>query len=177
MQSIEVSEPIDDFPEGYEFIEFICKEKRVYKATKNGIVFAIKQNKKGPNYNITELNILKKLQSKYFIKLLDYIIVKDTISLVFDYWPINMNQYIETNGSIPKRTTIKWASQIISAMKDLHNEKIIHRDLYADNILLTNNSQNSEVRIIDFHFSIDDSRTPTTVVKKDLSSYHPPDIF
>ena len=57
-------------------------------------------------------------------------------------------------GAIPVRRAVKIAQQIASALQAAHNANIIHRDLKADNIFLTDRGESLDhVKVLDFGIS------------------------
>ena len=59
-----------------------------------------------------------------------------------------LKDYIERNGKLSNETTLKFASQIASALEAAHSNKIIHRDIKPQNIVLANN--NTIAKVTDF---------------------------
>ncbi len=59
-----------------------------------------------------------------------------------------LKEYIEHNGKLSNETTLKFASQIASALEAAHESKVIHRDIKPHNIVLANN--NTTAKVTDF---------------------------
>ena len=59
-----------------------------------------------------------------------------------------LKDYIEHNGKLSNERTLKYASQIASALEAAHSSKIIHRDIKPHNIVLSNN--NTVAKVTDF---------------------------
>ncbi len=59
-----------------------------------------------------------------------------------------LKDYIEHNGKLSNERTLKYASQIASALEAAHSSKIVHRDIKPHNIVLANN--NTVAKVTDF---------------------------
>ena len=59
-----------------------------------------------------------------------------------------LKDYIEHHGKLSNERTLKYASQIASALEAAHSSKIIHRDIKPHNIVLSNN--NTVAKVTDF---------------------------
>jgi len=62
-----------------------------------------------------------------------------SISLVFDYYPMTLHQYIQSweGEQIPNKVTFKIFHQLTLALHFAHSKHIAHRDLKPQNIMLT----------------------------------------
>ncbi|XVE78663.1 hypothetical protein DITRI_Ditri13aG0164700 [Diplodiscus trichospermus] len=101
---------------------------------------------KGKDDFLAELTIINRLRHKHLVRLLGWCHKNGMLLLVYDYMP---------NGSLdthifcgPEQTTLNWnlrykiISGVASALHYLHNEydqKVVHRDLKASNIMLDSN--------------------------------------
>lgn len=56
-------------------------------------------------------------------------------------------QIVQNKGALPEAEAIKYIQQIGSALKIVHNEKLVHRDVHPGNIII---SPNQEAILIDF---------------------------
>ena len=54
----------------------------------------------------------------------------------------------QNNRNLPEMTILKYFFQLLLGLESIHSKKILHRDLKAQNIFLTNKQE--EVRIGDF---------------------------
>ncbi|KAK9284698.1 hypothetical protein L1049_023874 [Liquidambar formosana] len=105
-----------------------------------------RDNIKGKDDFLSELVIINRLRHKHLVGLLGWCHENGMLLLVYDYMP---------NGSLdnhlfcePEKTTLGWnlrykiISGVASALHYLHNEydqKVVHRDLKASNIMLDSN--------------------------------------
>ncbi|KDP24908.1 hypothetical protein JCGZ_24286 [Jatropha curcas] len=104
-------------------------------------------NLQSQDYFLAELTIINRLRHKHLVRLLGWCHKNGVLLLVYDYMP---------NGSLDKhlfngpeeKTTLEWKIRyniiagLASALHYLHNEydqKVVHRDLKASNIMLDSN--------------------------------------
>ncbi|KAK4480020.1 hypothetical protein RD792_013077 [Penstemon davidsonii] len=124
----------------------------VYKGflVKENLEIAVKwflrENIKGEDDFLKELTIINRLRHKHLVKLLGWCHKNKKLLLVYEYMP---------NGSLdmhlfpaPNKDPLRWnlrykiISEVAFALHYLHNEydqKVIHRDLKASNIMLDSN--------------------------------------
>eukprot|EP00826_Nyctotherus_ovalis_P045483 TRINITY_DN503_c0_g1_i8.p1 TRINITY_DN503_c0_g1~~TRINITY_DN503_c0_g1_i8.p1 ORF type:complete len:301 (-),score=77.38 TRINITY_DN503_c0_g1_i8:231-1133(-) len=129
---------------------------KVYECTDNktGRKMALKKCKREllaegvPASTLKEISLLRKVHHPNIVKLHDVLIVGEELSLVLEYMPYNLKEYLErfgkTLGDIEKRILLY---QIISGVAYLHSKTILHRDLKPCNILI---SKNGIPKIADF---------------------------
>jgi serine/threonine protein kinase len=149
----------------------------VFLTSKKGVKekFATKIIKKkyfeSPNtkkYRDREFTILKDIDHENIIKLYDVKETSQCFFLVLEYCNGGslsdcLDQYEEThNAPFPEELVQYLMRQIVSALKYLHDKRIIHRILKLDNILIHYDSEEdrinknllkAKVKIIDFVFS------------------------
>lgn len=103
---------------------------------------------------VDEMKSLGKLNHRNIMKLFDIKCqqkeaFKAHVSLLFEYCPGgNLNQRLEKSS--PNALNLKWMRQLADAIAYLHSEKLVHRDLKPDNILLTSHE---DIKIGDFGLS------------------------
>lgn len=109
------------------------------------------------NYIINEIKIMEKLNSKYIVKIYDWVRVhKQNKILIIMEWAqkgdLNtlINEHIEIKKPIDSKIIDKIIYQITCGIKDIHDQKIIHRDIKPSNILLFDNYN---VKLADFGVS------------------------
>ena len=132
----------------------------VYLVEKDNKQYALKQCKmKLENEEIDEykkiINIISKINNEYLIKYYDNFIENDTFNILMEYGGDNdlkkyINNYKDKNELIKENIIKDIISQICKGLKDIHNNKIIHRDLTPDNIFI---DKNNKIKIGDFGVS------------------------
>ncbi|XVE72176.1 hypothetical protein DITRI_Ditri11bG0017700 [Diplodiscus trichospermus] len=101
---------------------------------------------KGKDDFLAELTIINRLRHKHLVRLLGWCHKNSMLLLVYDYM---LNGSLDTHIFCgPEKATLNWnlrykiISGVASALHYLHNEydqKVVHRDLKASNILLDSN--------------------------------------
>jgi tRNA A-37 threonylcarbamoyl transferase component Bud32/uncharacterized RDD family membrane protein YckC len=125
-----------------------------------------------------EARLLKQLDNKKVVKLLDFFVEDHRAYLVLEHLDgQNLRDRVKDSGRIPEKETIGLALQMCEILRYLHNQEpmVIHRDFTPDNLILGNDGQ---LRLIDFNVaqSLDNASTTTgTVVGK--PSYLAPEQF
>ncbi|VDN03899.1 unnamed protein product [Thelazia callipaeda] len=98
-----------------------------------------------------EIEVLKKLNHPYIIRLYQVIETKNMLYLVTEYAPNGeIFDFIAKQNRLSEENARQKFAQIISAIDYLHNLKIVHRDLKAENLLL---DAALNIKIADFGFS------------------------
>jgi 5'-AMP-activated protein kinase catalytic alpha subunit len=114
--------------------------------------FALKQSNKSSRFElINEFEILKKVSHPNIINLYSMININSNDCIVLEYCSGgNLQQLVESTGSIKGEKLNKYCFEILSAVDYLHHNKIAHRDLKPSNILLDNNDR---IKLTDFGLS------------------------
>ena len=81
-----------------------------------------------------------------------------------------LKDFIDKNGKISNEQTLKFASQIASALEAAHSAKIIHRDIKPQNIVLVNN--NTIAKVTDFGIAKMSSKDTITSSASTIGSVH-----
>ena len=99
-----------------------------------------------------EVAILKLVQHENLVKSLACFQEGQYYYLVYEHCPCDLLQFLQKqpNMRFPEPVVKKWIRQLTSVMVKLNSLKIIHRDLKPDNILLTSESMEGDIRLADF---------------------------
>ena len=132
----------------------------VYLIEKNSQQYALKKCKLKLNNEEIEqykkiINILSKLNNEHLIKYYDAFIENDSFNILMEYvGDNNLKQFIhdyKNNNELIDQNIIKDIFiQICKGLKEIHNNKILHRDLTPDNIII---DKNNKIKIGDFGIS------------------------
>ncbi|KAJ3037814.1 hypothetical protein HDV00_001315 [Rhizophlyctis rosea] len=152
-----------------------------------------------PGFNLKkyigrEVEILKECRHPNVVQFMGCTIHEQKLYLVTEFVPGgNLKQFIAStyvpltskSGSDPRtpeeclpwRLRVSFAIDTARALVYLHAKKFIHRDLKADNLLLT---ENLRIKICDFGFSREQVTTPTDIKKLSFcgtDAYMAPEIM
>lgn len=132
----------------------------VYKAenTSTKQIVAIKQifidddDEGVPSTAIREISLLKELKHDNIIQLKETMYHNDNLYLVFDYFHNDLKKYFNKNKhSISMNEINHYLYQILLAINYCHSQRIYHRDLKPQNILI--NEHTKQIKIADFGLS------------------------
>ncbi|XP_034048212.1 serine/threonine-protein kinase NIM1 [Thalassophryne amazonica] len=98
-----------------------------------------------------EISNMEVVQHPNVVRLYEVVCMPSRVYLVLEYaGGGDLHNKICNEGKLPDNTSKITFSQILSAIKYLHNINIIHRDLKAENVLFTSSGC---VKVADFGFS------------------------
>jgi serine/threonine protein kinase len=99
-----------------------------------------------------EIFILKRISSRFVVKILEYFENDEGIFIVLNYSAGgDLLSYLKINGAIPEPFAKYLFKQVLMGIKSVHSEKVLHRDIKLDNILL--DSSQTCVQVCDFGIS------------------------
>ena len=99
-----------------------------------------------------EIYILKRISSKFVVRILEYFEDDENFFIVLSYMPGgDLLQYLRETGALSEVFSKYLFKQILLATQALHRSKVIHRDIKLDNILL--DSSQTSICICDFGVS------------------------
>ena len=101
-----------------------------------------------PSTALREISLLKQLSHPNIVHLKDVALQTGNLTLIFDYLEYDLKKYIEKDNSpIPINVVKSFLYQILLGVSYCHSNRVIHRDLKTQNILLSNNGI---IKIADF---------------------------
>ena len=103
----------------------------------------------------TEIEILKICQHPNIIRLYDIFENEECIYIIMEYCAGgDLFSYIEKRGfKLPELRTAEVIHKLCMAVYYLHSYGIAHRDLKPENILMTDESDQADIRLVDFGLS------------------------
>jgi len=103
----------------------------------------------------TEIKNLRKVNHPNIVKLKEVFETPSSIYLIMDYVEgEELKTYLQTKGKFTEEDCVPIMKNILETVHYLHENKIIHRDLKLENILIPSNTT-SEIKLIDFGLSVD----------------------
>eukprot|EP00755_Sulcionema_specki_P010988 Sspe_Gene.47904::Locus_24661_Transcript_1_1_Confidence_1.000_Length_3507::g.47904::m.47904/K06228/FU; fused len=146
--------------QNYKVLEMIGEGSfgKVHKARRRytGHIVAMKFiSKKGKSekelrYLRCEIDIMTKLHHENIIMLLDSFETKTEFVVVMEYAQGELYEILEDDRCLPEDVVRKIAKQLAKALHYLHSNRIIHRDMKPQNILI---GRNGTVKLCDFGFA------------------------
>jgi fused-like protein len=146
--------------ENYHVIELIGEGSfgKVFKARRKGtgLVVALKTIvKKGKNEKELralrgEIEITTRLNHDNIVTLLEAFETTNEFVLVMEYAKGELYEVLEDDKQLPEEEVRVVAKQLVRALQYLHSNRIIHRDMKPQNILI---GRNSTVKLCDFGFA------------------------
>lgn len=131
---------------------------KVWKARRTGCLqtVAVKlitkhgKNEKDLRNLRQEIEILRKLQHPNIIAMLDAFETKNDFCVVTEFAQGELFHILEDDRCLPEGVVRSVARQLVQALHYLHSNRIIHRDMKPQNILI---SANGTVKLCDFGFA------------------------
>lgn len=111
------------------------------------------------------------------VNVYDYFEANNTAYIVMEYLDgISLKDYLKTvGGKLPTATSLEIIRPVMEALKSIHAEGVVHRDISPDNIFILKTGQ---VKVLDFgaaRLSIGDEEKTLSVVLK--PGYAPPEQY
>ena len=157
---------------------------KVYKGRlkETGQIIAIKkmkidiENEGIPSTALREITILKELNHKNILKIIDVVCEENKLYLLFEYLDYDLQKYMQMalNNELgtfkfTKEIIRSYIYQILDGVSYCHNRKILHRDLKPQNILINKEGQ---LKIADFGLARTFSLTERPYTKEVLSLWY-----
>jgi serine/threonine protein kinase len=131
----------------------------IHKETGRKVAVKIMSKKDMTNQDLelvkTEIEILKIAQHPNIIRLYDIFENADFIYIIMEHCAGgDLFSYIEKRGfRMPEPFAANVINKLATAVYYLHSYGIAHRDLKPENILMTDNTENADIRLLDFGLS------------------------
>lgn len=124
---------------------------------------------------IREANNLSKLKHPNIVKVLEFFEENNTAYFSMEYVDGgNLNDYIQSNGSLSEKESLENIVQIISALSCMHKNMMLHMDLKPINIM---RRKNGDLVLIDFglskRFNSDGEPESSTYIGRGTIGYAP----
>lgn len=105
-----------------------------------------------PGTAIREISLLKQLNHENILELFDVIHHNKQLILVFELLDMDLKKYMEATvgkgkGGLPIQTVRSFTKQLVNGIAHCHKEKVIHRDLKPQNLLI---NSDLTLKIADF---------------------------
>jgi serine/threonine protein kinase len=99
----------------------------------------------------SEAELLKSVQHKNIVKLLNCFALKSKeVVFIMEYLEGGeLGKYLKSKGKFTESEALGFFTQLVDAISFCHGEKLIHRDLKLENILLASSNSNL-IKVVDF---------------------------
>lgn len=123
---------------------------------------------------VAEATMLKSIDSKHVVSLLDYFVEERGAYLVLEHIEgSTLRDLVSETGALDAAQVARLLPQMLDILKLLHANGIVHRDFTPDNLILR---PDGLLKLIDFNVAQDESEgTTATIVGK--HAYVPPEQF
>eukprot|EP01083_Nonionella_stella_P000595 1681_1 len=130
----------------------VYKARRKYTGRVVALKFIVKRGKSdGDLANLrSEIQILSQLNHPNIIRLLDWFETTSEICVVTEFATGELFEILEGDRTLPEDVVRTIAVQLVQALKYLHSNRVIHRDMKPQNILITSDGS---VKLCDFGFA------------------------
>jgi serine/threonine protein kinase len=131
----------------------------VHKGTGRKVAIKIMSKKDMNNQDLellkTEIEILKICQHPNIVRLIDVFENVDFVYVIMEYCAGgDLFSYIEKRGfRLPEAQACQIIHKLSTAVYYIHSYGIAHRDLKPENILMTDNTEEADIRLLDFGLS------------------------
>lgn len=121
--------------------------------------FAVKQinkevvykSSRGSSAVISEIEIMRKLNHPFIVKLFSVYENETFVSLVLEYVEGgDLYQRVQKKMKFSESVSAKFIQNMLEILKYIHSLNIVHRDIKPENILMTSLEEDSEFKLCDF---------------------------
>ncbi len=155
----------------------------IHKSTGKKTAIKIMSKKDMNNQDLellkTEIEILKISQHPHIIRLIDVFENVDFVYVIMEYCSGgDLFSYIETRGfRLAEQQACQIIHKLCTSIYYIHSYGIAHRDLKPENILMTDNTDNADIRLLDFGLSKIIGPTQTCNEPYGTLSYVAPEVL
>lgn len=117
-------------------------------------------------------NLSQFIGTEGVVQVRDYFQENGTAYIIMEYIDgISIKQYVSKNGPIKYEKVLEMMEPVLKALQIIHKKQIIHRDLSADNIMIT---KDAKIKLIDFgsarHTVANANKTMTVLFKRGFAA-------
>ena len=160
-----------------EFFPVSRVRRDVSKGETEVYVFQEKEYEQILEKYLEEARKLSKLnQIDGIVSIRDFFYANHTAYIVMDYIEgTSIRDYIQENGTVSEHEVKQMLKPIFSSLSKIHEQGIIHRDISADNIMITDDNR---VILVDFgsarQINLDEDKSMTVMIKR---GYSAPELY
>ncbi|KAH0563829.1 serine/threonine-protein kinase mph1 isoform X1 [Cotesia glomerata] len=128
------------------------------------VVDLSRMDKENMQSSIQEINMLCKLQAPCIVQMFDYEIIGQTIYVVLEMGDTDLSKFIKTicaEKKLPVTMILYYWTEMLTAVKYIHDHGVIHSDLKPANFLLVR----GRLKLIDFGIASTVHGDMTSVIK------------
>ena len=139
----------------------------IYKANMNGTDVAVKKvslSTRNADRVLAEVEIMANVRHPNLVRMIEAGQAEKTLWTIMEYIDGATLTYLTVYGHSKETHIAYFAREILKALKCLHNNRIMHRDIKSDNIMVT---EDGRVKLIDLGFGAymkDDERGRMSVL-------------
>lgn len=118
----------------------------------------------------SEVHLTTSVDSKYVVKIIDYVFNKDIQYIVMEYIEgIVLKKKIEQRVNFNSNETVSITKDLLLGLEAIHKAGIIHRDIKSLNVII---ADSGEAKIIDFGISLNSESENLTKTNSVIGSVH-----
>ncbi|HOU13737.1 MAG TPA: protein kinase [Anaerolineae bacterium] len=126
-----------------------------------------------------EAMVLARLSHPHLVRVTDFFEEQSNVYLVMDFVEgENLADHIAREGALPEAAVLAWANALLDALEYCHRQRIIHRDIKPQNVILRPDGQ---AVLVDFGlvklWDPQDPRTRTAMRGMGSPEYAPPEQY